>query len=81
MIILHHVCPTIGRTEILRDVSVEFKRGKISKDDARKTMEQVGLDPNLKCRVRKYSSGMRRLLGLAQAIMEEINGYMTKKAA
>ncbi len=45
-------------------------RGKISKDDIRKTMEQVGLDPNLKRHVGKYSLGMRQRLGLAQAIME-----------
>ena len=44
--------------------------GKISKDDIRKTMEQVGLDPDLKRHVRKYSLGMRQRLGLAQAIME-----------
>lgn len=45
-------------------------RGKIRKDDIRKTMERVGLDPNLKRHVRKYSLGMRQRLGLAQAIME-----------
>ncbi|MGN0648911.1 MAG: ATP-binding cassette domain-containing protein [Oscillospiraceae bacterium] len=45
-------------------------RGKITSDDIRKTMEQVGLDPNLKRHVRKYSLGMRQRLGLAQAIME-----------
>lgn len=45
-------------------------RGKISKDAIRKTMEQVGLDPDLKRHVRKYSLGMRQRLGLAQAIME-----------
>lgn len=44
--------------------------GKITKDDIRKTMEQVGLDPLLKRHVRKYSLGMRQRLGLAQAIME-----------
>ena len=45
-------------------------RRKISKDDIRKTMEQVGLEPDLKRHVRKYSLGMRQRLGLAQAIME-----------
>ena len=43
---------------------------KISRDDIRKTMEQVGLDPDLKRHVRKYPLGMRQRLGLAQAIME-----------
>ena len=46
-------------------------RGKISKATVCKTMEQVGLDPNLKRHVRKYSLGMRQRLGLAQAIMED----------
>lgn len=46
-------------------------RGKITKDDIRRTMEQVGLDPDLKRHVRKYSLGMRQRLGLAQAIMED----------
>ena len=46
-------------------------RGKIKTEDIRKTMEQVGLDPNLKRHVRKYSLGMRQRLGLAQAVMED----------
>ena len=45
-------------------------RGKISREDIRKTMEQVGINPDLKRHVRKYSLGMRQRLGLAQAIME-----------
>ena len=45
-------------------------RGKILREDIRKTMEQVGLNPDLKRHVRKYSLGMRQRLGLAQAIME-----------
>lgn len=45
-------------------------RGKIKADDIKNTMQKVGLDPNLKCHVRKYSLGMRQRLGLAQAIME-----------
>lgn len=45
-------------------------RGKITKDDIKNTMRQVGLDPDLKQHVRKYSLGMRQRLGLAQAIME-----------
>lgn len=46
-------------------------RGKISKDDIKNSMKTVGLDPDLKRHVRKYSLGMRQRLGLAQAIMED----------
>ncbi len=45
-------------------------RGKIGKTEIVNAMEQVGLDPNLKRHIRKYSLGMRQRLGLAQAIME-----------
>lgn len=45
-------------------------RRKITADDIRNTMKTVGLDPQLKRHVRKYSLGMRQRLGLAQAIME-----------
>lgn len=43
---------------------------KITDNDIKKTMESVGLNPNLKRAVGKYSLGMRQRLGLAQAIME-----------
>lgn len=43
---------------------------KITDDDIRKAMESVGLNPNLKRAVGKYSLGMRQRLGLGQAIME-----------
>ncbi len=43
---------------------------KINQETIRNTMKQVGLDPDLKRHVRKYSLGMRQRLGLAQAIME-----------
>lgn len=43
---------------------------KISKEQIKSAMNQVGLDPDLKRHVKKYSLGMRQRLGLAQAIME-----------
>lgn len=46
-------------------------RGKISKDDVRVVMKKVGLDPNEKKHVGKYSLGMGQRLGIAQAIMED----------
>lgn len=46
-------------------------RGKIGIDEIRKSIYAVGLDPDLKLHVGKYSMGMRQRLGIAQAIMEE----------
>lgn len=48
-------------------------RGKIGIDEVRKSMNSVGLDPDLKLHVGKYSMGMRQRLGIAQAIMEQPN--------
>ena len=45
--------------------------GGVSRDDIKKAIRKVGLDPDDKKRVGKYSLGMRQRLGLAQAIMED----------
>ena len=45
-------------------------RGVIGKDEIRKAISLVGLDPDDKKHVGKYSLGMKQRLGLAQAIME-----------
>lgn len=44
---------------------------KIGLQEIRESMELVGLDPDLKKAVGKYSMGMRQRLGIAQAIMEK----------
>lgn len=44
--------------------------GKIGKEEIYQAIRNVGLDPNDKKHVGKYSLGMRQRLGLAQAIME-----------
>ena len=51
---------------MLSDINKKIDDGKI-----REVMNFVGLDPDMKKGVRKYSMGMRQRLGLAQAIMED----------
>lgn len=46
-------------------------KNQITVKDMREAMELVGLDPDLKLSVKKYSLGMRQRLGLAQAVMED----------
>ena len=46
-------------------------KGKINTIVIRETIKKVGLDPDMKKPVAKYSLGMRQRLGLAQAIMED----------
>ena len=45
-------------------------QNRVDDEHIREVIRQVGLDPDLKRHVRKYSLGMRQRLGLAQAIME-----------
>lgn len=46
-------------------------RRKIGRKEIRAAMERVGLNPDDKKHVGKYSLGMRQRLGIAQAIMED----------
>lgn len=46
-------------------------RNVIGKEEIRKSMEKVGLDPDSHKKVGKYSLGMKQRLGIAQAIMED----------
>lgn len=45
-------------------------KGRIGKQAIRETLHKVGLNPDMKKPVTKYSLGMRQRLGIAQAIME-----------
>lgn len=46
-------------------------RNIISSEDIKEAIRLVGLDPDLRRKVGKYSLGMRQRLGIAQAIMEK----------
>ena len=46
-------------------------KGRIGKKEIRETLKRVGLNPDMKKPVAKYSLGMRQRLGIAQAIMED----------
>ncbi|MCD7826199.1 MAG: ATP-binding cassette domain-containing protein [Clostridiaceae bacterium] len=45
-------------------------QGNISDEEIKSAMELLGLDPQDKTKVKKYSMGMRQKLGIVQAIME-----------
>ena len=44
---------------------------KIGETEIRQVLKRVGLNPDMKKPVGKYSPGMRQRLGIAQAIMED----------
>lgn len=46
-------------------------RNKIDENKIKETIKLVGLDPDSKKHVGKYSMGMKQRLGIAQAIMED----------
>ena len=46
-------------------------RNVIGKEEIRASMEKVGLDPDSRKKVGKYSLGMKQRLGIAQVIMED----------
>lgn len=46
-------------------------QNRIGKEDIRKTMQDVGLEPDDKRKYRKYSLGMKQKLGIASAFMEK----------
>lgn len=46
-------------------------QNKITEPQIKEAMKKVGLNPDMKRAVRKYSLGMKQRLGLAQAIMED----------
>ncbi|MCI8717122.1 MAG: ATP-binding cassette domain-containing protein [Lachnospiraceae bacterium] len=52
--------------KILADI-----QGKIDDNKIRQTLEEIGLEPNDKKTVKKYSLGMKQKLGIAAAFMEE----------
>ena len=61
----------IGGKSGLRNLQYLLRlRGKSDRSTVENAMRAVGLDPENKKPVRKYSLGMRQRLGIAQAIME-----------
>lgn len=60
-----------GMTGLRNLMDLARIRGVIDEAQVRATMTRVGLDPDLKQKVRHYSLGMKQKLAIAQALMEE----------
>ncbi|WP_322906334.1 ABC transporter ATP-binding protein [Paenibacillus campi] len=63
-----YIASLTGVENLERWASIQHK---ITKQDIELAMEQVGLEPNSKQKLSKYSLGMKQKIGLAQAIMEQ----------
>lgn len=59
------------RTGLQNLIELASIRKIIGEDEVRDTMQLLGLDPNLKQKVRRYSLGMKQKLAIAQALMEK----------
>jgi len=59
-----------GRTGIENLLDLARIRRRVGKAEILATMERVGLDPEIRQKVRTYSMGMKQKLSLAQALME-----------
>lgn len=56
-----------GRENLMRLAEI---RGQIGRAEVEEAMKRVGLEPDLKQKVRQYSLGMKQKLALAQSFME-----------
>lgn len=59
-----------GRTGLRNLQDLARIRNEIGDEEIKSTMREIGLDPDLKQKVRHYSLGMKQKLALAQALME-----------
>lgn len=60
-----------GRTGLDNLLELARIRRRIGPREARATMLRIGLDPDVKQKVRNYSLGMKQKLSLSQALMED----------
>lgn len=64
--------PQFSGNRNARDTLMELAviKNRIGREEVEQTLKKVGLNPDEKKKVSKYSLGMRQRLGIAQAIME-----------